>query len=180
MALEKFYKSLIIMILPVICSAQDTTPQPATPCQDDPRFSEFDFWLGEWDVHDAGGTFAGVNRIEKVHNGCLLTESWEGVGGLRGSSINFVDKVSGEWVQVWNDAIGGQVQIRGGIDEAGMRLEGTLHYVSNSKTLRFRGLWTPLDDGRVRQYFEQSEDGQSWSPWFEGFYTRRETGSGER
>ena len=31
-----------------------------------------------------------------------------------------------------------------------------------------------MDDGRVRQFFEQSNDeGETWSPWFEGFYTRQ-------
>jgi hypothetical protein len=39
----------------------------------------------------------------------------------------------------------------------------------------FRGLWTPLPDGRVRQFFEQSNDGgETWVPWFEGFYTRKD------
>jgi hypothetical protein len=34
-------------------------------------------------------------------------------------------------------------------------------------------LWTPLADGRVRQFFEQSDDdGTNWTPWFEGFYSR--------
>jgi len=45
--------------------------------------------------------------------------------------------------------------------------------VSNGVTAPFRGLWTPQPDGRVRQFFEQSDDGgKTWKPWFEGFYTR--------
>jgi len=32
-----------------------------------------------------------------------------------------------------------------------------------------------LPDGRVRQFFEQSTDGgETWTTWFEGFYTRKE------
>ena len=57
----------------------------------------------------------------------------------------------------------------------GMLLVGTLHSVGTGTTLPFRGLWTLLDDGRVRQFFEQSTDGgETWTPWFEGFYTRKE------
>jgi hypothetical protein len=59
--------------------------------------------------------------------------------------------------------------------DEGMRLVGTLHGVGSDTTLPFRGLWTPLPDGRVRQFFEQSnDDGTTWTPWFEGFYTRTE------
>ena len=71
---------------------------------------------------------------------------------------------------------GAQISIRGGMTEEGMLLTGQIHYVGNGTTAEFRGLWTPLEDGRVRQFFEQSGDGgESWSPWFEGFYTRRST-----
>ncbi|MEM1175942.1 MAG: hypothetical protein AAGI27_14120 [Pseudomonadota bacterium] len=170
-----------LLFLLGFCSAVFAQEQALpTPCLDDAAFAEFDFWLGDWDVHDAEGNFAGVNRISKVLDGCLLTESWKGVSGFRGSSVNFIDKASGEWVQVWNDASGGQIQVRGGLTDEGMRLIGTLHYVSNGKTFRFRGLWTPLEDGRVRQYFEQSEDGNSWTTWFEGFYTRHQEDAGKR
>jgi hypothetical protein len=79
-------------------------------------------------------------------------------------------------VQVWTDAGGGQINIRGGITDAGMLLTGQIHYASNGTTAPFRGLWTLQPDGRVRQFFEQSNDnGKTWEPWFEGFYTRTGT-----
>ncbi len=53
-----------------------------------------------------------------------------------------------------------------------MLLVGAIHYVGNGQTNPFRGLWTALDDGRVRQSFEQSDDGgETWVSWFEGFYS---------
>ena len=77
-------------------------------------------------------------------------------------------------MQVWNDASGSQINIRGGMSEDGMRMIGTIHYLNNGTTAGFRGLWTLLPDGRVRQFFEQqSADGVSWTPWFEGFYSRK-------
>ena len=146
----------------------------AFPCEHDELFAEFDFWVGEWDVHVAGGTFAGSNVIRRAERGCVLLENWTNASGGTGSSINYVDKITGEWVQIWNDASGSQINIRGGMTDEGMLLTGTIHSVANGKTAPFRGLWTPLPDGRVRQAFEQSPDeGKSWSPWFEGFYTRQ-------
>jgi hypothetical protein len=89
-------------------------------------------------------------------------------------SINYLDHATGEWVQIWNSAGGSQINIRGGLTDDGMLLEGTIHYVANDTTAKFRGLWTPLDDGRVRQFFEQfDEESQEWRPWFEGFYSRK-------
>ena len=64
--------------------------------------------------------------------------------------------------------------IRGKLAGEGMLLVGTIHYVANDTTVPFRGLWTALPDGRVRQFFEQyDEEGKVLATWFEGFYTRK-------
>ena len=154
--------------------AQDT--QPEFPCEDDPRFAEFDFWVGEWDVHTADGSYAGRNKITRVERGCVLLEQWNGASGGTGMSINYVEHSSGNWVQIWNASGGTQIDIRGGLMDDGMLLTGKIHYISSARTAEFRGLWTLLEDGRVRQFFEQSNDGgKTWAPWFEGFYTRTDT-----
>lgn len=145
----------------------------AFPCAHQEGFRDFDFWIGEWDVHLANGTQAGSNIIKSIERGCALTEHWTGASGGTGMSINYLDKSSGKWVQVWNAANGAQINIRGGLTDDGMLLEGYIHYVSNGTTAPFRGLWTLLPDGRVRQYFEQlNDDGKTWVSWFEAFYTR--------
>lgn len=146
----------------------------AFPCEHDAAFAAFDFWIGEWDVHAANGNYAGSNVIEKAQRGCVLIENWSSASGGGGMSINYLDKMTDEWVQVWNDAAGNQINIRGGLGDEGMLLVGTIHYVASGTTAPFRGLWTLLDDGRVRQFFEQSNDGGvTWATWFEGFYSRK-------
>ena len=148
--------------------------EAAFPCLSDPVFQEFDFWLGEWDVHTPDGQFAGTNSIRREEAGCVIIERWTGAGESTGSSVNYVDKSTGEWVQVWNSENGAQIYIRGGLTDDGMAMSGHLHNVAAGTTVPFRGLWTLLDDGRVRQFFEQSSDnGETWAPWFEGLYTRR-------
>jgi hypothetical protein len=147
----------------------------AYPCEYDDKFRAFDFWLGEWDVHVASGQLAGHNQITSEQHGCYLGESWTSASGGTGHSINYLDEATGEWVQIWNDAGGNQINIRGGLTDRGMLLVGTIHYVATDATLPFRGLWTPMEDGRVRQFFEQSNDGgETWAPWFEGFYSKAE------
>ena len=147
----------------------------AYPCRHQPGFGDFDFWIGEWDVAVANGTPAGTNSIQPAERGCVLIENWTNTTGGTGMSINYLDMATNEWVQVWNAEGGSQINIRGGLTEDGMAMEGTLHVVGSGTTLPFRALWTPLPDGRVRQYFEQSNDnGVTWTPWFEGFYTRKD------
>ncbi len=147
----------------------------AYPCEYDQQFKEFDFWIGKWDVHVASGQPAGYNEITRAERGCVLMEDWSNLSGGGGGSINYVDKITGEWVQVWNDASGSQINIRGGLTDEGMLLVGTLHSVGTGVTLPFRGLWTELQDGRVRQFFEQSNDGgETWVTWFDSYYTRQE------
>jgi len=145
----------------------------AYPCEHQDGFRDFDFWLGEWIVHASNGQHVGNNVIRSVERGCVITENWTDTSGGTGMSINYLDKATNEWVQVWNAGSGSQINIRGGLTDEGMALEGTIHYVATGVTAPFRGLWTALEDGRVRQYFEQSSDGgETWQPWFEGFYTR--------
>jgi hypothetical protein len=169
--------SIVFMVLVTVslnCGAQTAPAVAPTPCMDNVRFAEFDFWVGEWDVHTADGTFAGSNSITRAESGCLLMEKWTGAGGSTGMSINYFDGASGEWVQAWHAAGGTQIDIRGALGDNGMLLVGKIHTVANGETQDFRGLWTLLPDGRVRQFFEQSNDGgETWAAWFEGFYTRK-------
>jgi len=147
----------------------------AYPCAYDEAFLEFDFWVGDWVVHGPAGGLAGTNTIDKAERGCVLIENWKNTAGGTGMSINYVDKITGEWVQVWNAEGGSQINIRGGMTDDGMLLVGTLHTIGTGTTIPFRALWTALPDGRVRQFFEQSTDGgETWATWFEGFYTRAE------
>ena len=163
---------LIALFAAVTASAQ--APAPQFPCEEDERFAEFDFWLGEWDVHTKSGALAGSNVITSPYRSCVLIEKWTSARGGGGMSVNYLDHQSGEWVQVWNDASGSQINIRGGLTDEGMLLEGTIHNVSSGTTAPFRGLWTPLEDGRVRQFFEQYDEASGeWKAWFEGFYTRK-------
>jgi hypothetical protein len=148
----------------------------AFPCEHEEKVREFDFWLGDWVVHGPNGQLAGHNSIRSAERGCVITEHWQGAFGGTGMSINYLDKISGNWVQVWMAEGGSQIIISGGLTDDGMSLHGTLHTVGNGSTVPFRALWTPLPDGRVRQFFEQSnDDGKTWVPWFEGFYTRVQT-----
>ncbi|MCJ7556239.1 MAG: hypothetical protein MUP90_04905 [Gammaproteobacteria bacterium] len=152
--------------------AQEAVARPM-PCETDARHAEFDFWVGQWDVFLADGSKAGSNTISKTESGCLLVEHWTGARGSTGTSMNYFDTVVAQWVQVWVSGDRTIIDIRGGLHEGSMLLVGSIKDEANPAGAAFRGTWTLLEDGRVRQFFEQSTDvGATWTPWFEGFYVR--------
>lgn len=145
------------------------------PCVYSDKHREFDFWIGEWTVYNPQEQLAGTNSIQPAEGHCVLIERWTGSSGSTGMSINYYDPGKDKWVQQWIAPGGGVIFIEGGLDKNGaMVLAGTITTVQG-QTSPFRGTWTPLPDGRVRQFFEQSNDGgSSWTPWFDGYYVRQE------
>jgi hypothetical protein len=154
------------------CLLSGTLQAATPPCEEGPA-REFDFWAGEWDVRDAAGKQAGVNVISKEENGCVLEERWRSAAGITGQSYNYYDPDAKRWKQLWVSP-GTVLHMEGGLQDGSMRLEGPLQYLGQGRTTILRGTWTALPDGRVRQLFEESEDGgKTWTIWFDGYYTRR-------
>lgn len=148
---------------------------PAWGACDDSAFRQFDFWVGSWEVHGGDGRRAGHNDISREDGGCVLVERWQGAEGGSGYSMNFYDPAADHWRQLWVSA-DMRIDIAGGLVDDSMVLEGTIQYFQDGRTAPFRGTWTALEDGRVRQYFQESRDDE-WVDWFEGFYTRADPDS---
>ena len=152
--------------------AESAARPPPSPCAKG-TFRQFDFWVGEWEVRDAGGNIAGENRISKEENGCAIVEHWKSAKGGTGQSLNYFDPAANRWKQEWI-GLGIVLHMEGGVRNGAMIMEGPLQYISQNRVTRLRGIWMPLADGRVRQQFEEStDDGKTWLPWFDGYYTRR-------
>jgi hypothetical protein len=150
----------------------DTRPKP---CSSDPGFQAFDFWIGEWDVFDrSNGKMVGNNTISSIESGCALIEKWQGASGSTGTSLNLYDPLTKKWRQLWV-APGYNIDIVGGLDVKGsMVLEGVIHYYQGPMR-PFRGTWTALENGDVRQYFQEFDpDKEQWVDWFDGLYIKTE------
>ena len=99
--------SLVSMVLALGVGAT-TAPAAASataPCST-PAHREFDFWLGEWEVRAPDGKLAGINRIEREYDGCVLHERYTTERGYRGESLNVYDAARGVWHQTWVDNTG--------------------------------------------------------------------------
>jgi hypothetical protein len=165
---------LIRIVAALLLSAAALIAAPASsgPC-DAPENSEFDFWLGSWDV-SAHGRIVGHNDVARIQDGCTVTEDYRAVDGpYAGRSFNWWDPVASRWHQVWVDSGGTRLQLTGGLQDGSMVLAG--ERVRDGKLISDRITWTPNPDGTVRQHWEVSEDGGlSWGTLFDGLYTRSE------
>ena len=158
-------------LYPTIGFAQTPTNTPL-PCTDESHRA-FDFWVGDWIVTNAAGTEVGQNLIERTEGGCLLVENWTSAGGGTGKSMNYWDPREKRWKQVWVSSNGSVGYFNGGIADGAMVLQGDM-LAANGTALLLKGTWSVLDDGRVRQHFEQSTDqGATWSTWFDGYYAKK-------
>lgn len=141
------------------------------PCELDERYSELDFWVGSWDV-EVDGFAVGKNSIQPTLGGCAVVERWTDRDGRLGMSLFYVDRVSGDWKQVWVTD-GGMTKEKRLVERfpgGGVRFQGTIRLPSGKQVLD-RTTLTPLEGGRARQVIEQSDDGGAhWSTGFDAVY----------
>ncbi|HEX5756962.1 MAG TPA: hypothetical protein VFY12_11510 [Arenimonas sp.] len=133
---------------------------------------QFDFWLGEWEVHTPEGKLAGVNRISREYDGCVLHERYTGASGYTGESLNIFDAARQVWHQTWVDSGGTLLLLEGGLQDGAMVLGGRGR---NAKgvDVEHRITWTPNADGSVRQHWQARETDGEWKTVFDGRYTRK-------
>lgn len=146
---------------------------PPPPCSAE-QHRQFDFWIGEWEVHRADGVMAGTNTIRSILGGCVLAENWTSAKGNSGKSFNIYAAKDGRWHQTWVDDSGTLLEIAGGLSDGKMVMNGE-GKARDGADVKHRITWELLDDGRVRQHWQVSRDGgESWNDAFLGFYSRKE------
>jgi hypothetical protein len=164
--IRAFPAILIVMLLSVSVAAQQ---QKTPPCSE-PEARQFDFWVGDWEVH-ANGKVAGHNHISKIHGNCTLLEEYSAAeSAYEGKSFNYYDPTDGLWHQVWVDNSGLRLSLSGSFGDGHMQLSGSRTNPKGEKVTD-RITWTPSADGSVRQLWETSKDGgATWQVAFDGLY----------
>jgi hypothetical protein len=143
---------------------------PAPRCAG-PAYRQFDFWVGEWIVHNRKGEQVGTSRVEKIEDDCGIRENWRNARGITGQSTNVYRPASRTWVQVWAGSDGLTLVLEGTFDGQKMILEGE-SLGAKGERLHNRVTWSVQDAVKVRQLWEQSSDGgRTWTVAFDGVYT---------
>jgi hypothetical protein len=154
-----------------VLAAFTVTCSAAAPCES-ADYRQFDFWLGEWNVHTPDGKLAGVNRIEREYDGCVLHERYSTERGYKGESLNTYDPGRKVWHQTWVDNQGTLLLLEGRFRGTSMVLEGRTNE-PGGKVTRHRITWSPSPDGSVRQHWESAEGSGKWKTAFDGRYNRK-------
>ena len=170
-------RSLLVLSLLLFASpfapARAQQPPPQAPCKSRPEYRQFDFWVGEWDVRNPQGQQAGTNSVQLILGDCVVFENWTGARGGHGKSFNVYNAAKGKWQQTWVDNSGGVLELFGEYKDGAMRLAGETKRPDGKVTTE-RLTFTKLDDGGVRQLWEQSTDGgKTWTIAFDGTYVRK-------
>jgi hypothetical protein len=180
--------SVIALLIAVQSGSSAPVAPPIPPCAT-AGHSQFDFWVGEWDVYPNvpvdpknGKTKNGKtlpliahSRIEKLYAGCAIRENWMPVGGTGGGSLNNYDPATKRWHQTWVGSAAGRVEFEGGLTGDRMVLTGFWAGVNGpGQDALIRMSYIPQPDGSVRQQGEQSTDhGLTWGPNFDFIYRKR-------
>jgi ketosteroid isomerase-like protein len=153
------------------CVALYAAASKPLPCSA-PVYRQFDFWLGEWDVFEEGGSVREAQvTVARIQNDCGLREQYEGTDGSSGESLSMYDTSAAEWRQTWLSNRGQVVFIHGTLQGEAMTLSGTGDSSGGHRLVR--GVWKPENAG-VRETAEtSSDDGKTWTPWFDLSFRKR-------
>ena len=159
-------------------SAQTTTPAPVQPAPPPPACtaaerSQFDFWVGKWDVYPTGkDRLVAHSLIEKLYGDCAIRENWMPLGAPGGGSLSSYDPKTKKWHQNWVDSSGATVTFDGGWDGSRMVIEGMWPDVLGpGKDAVVRMVYWRMADGSVRQVGSTTVDsGKTWQPSFDFTY----------
>jgi len=164
--------TLVVLGAIAMSSSSPTTAQTAVPACSAPEHRQFDFWVGEWNVHGLAGKLAGTNSIRREIGGCVLHERYDTGRGYNGESFNVYDEARKVWHQTWVDSGGLLLVLEGGIRDGKMVLEGQTVGM-DQKTTKHRITWSANPDGTVRQLWESTGSNGEWTVAFDGKYTRK-------
>jgi len=129
-----------------------------------PVYRQFDFWVGDWDAFDVGSpTKVAHARIDRILDGCVLREDYQGADGHKGQSFTIYDAARKVWHQSWVTNRGELLVIEGKSEAGEMVLTGENH----AKGTIVRGVWKPENGGVRETAVSSSDGGTTWKPWFD-------------
>lgn len=164
-------KLLVIVILAVMTSCGMIAQQKAHPCTS-PGCSQFDFWLGEWDL-TWNDTIKGTNSVKKILGGCVVNENFNNPAGhFAGMSWSVYDPSKSEWKQTWVDNQGGYIVLTGKYINDQMILSTAPRLSPQGKNIVSRMVFYHIKADSFDWNWESSTDNLTWDVNWQIHYQR--------
>jgi hypothetical protein len=171
---------LVVAGSAVVCRSLPADPDASASKQcSSPEYRRLDFWAGDWDVFDVGGSGRPIAhaRVDVILDGCALREVYEQTDGLTGQSFTIYDAPRKTWHQSWVTNRGQLLTIEGDFHGGSLTLQGR-QFSSDAREKIVRGVWKPEGEG-VRETAHTSDDGgATWRLLFDIRFQRRKARAG--
>lgn len=166
--------TLLVFIMLFFSNIITAQNQQKAPCSGE-KYSQFDFWEGNWNVYDKTGKLVGTNQLIKMQSNCVMQENWVSkTGPSRGTSYNYYNRTDDSWNQVWVDNSGFSLVLKGKLIEKGkMVLKSDIITTKKGKYYN-RITWTKNKDNSLTQVWEYlNENNKVISEAFRGIYKKK-------
>lgn len=146
-------------------------PQPCTA----PECSQFDFWLGKWDLID-NDTVKASNVITKEMDGCMIHERFNNPAkNYKGESWSMYSPGLKKWQQTWVDNLGTYITLSGVFENGEMTLYTEPHTSNGMKTIKRMVYYNIKKDSFDWRWESSMDDGKTWQENWLIHYKRKKT-----
>jgi len=167
---QKHWLWIIVISFISLSAAAQNAQKPCTA----PEASEFDFWVGNWDLYSAD-TLTGTNTIYKIMDGCTVQENFESKkASYSGKSWSMYSPQLKQWQQTWVDNQGGYIVLNGKFENGAMTLTTAAQKLPNGKEQVYRMVYHNISKDSFDWDWESTTDnGASWKSGWHIHYKRK-------
>lgn len=166
-------RTTFLLILLTLSSFINVHAQDNCACCS-PKHAEFDFWVGEWEVHTTENKKLGESTVQKMEKDCIVQEHWRGKSGVTGRSFNYYDPEDQSWNQLWLDSGGSRLELKGKYKDGSIVMQSRLTKGKKIDWYYDRITWTKIDENTVSQLWEiLNSNEQRVTVAFHGVYRRK-------
>ena len=169
-------KQFILLQVVFLIGLSATSQKPCSR----PEFRQFDFWIGEWEAFAPNGNKGGDSKISIILDSCVILEEWTSANAQQGliysgKSFNMYNAATHQWQQTWVDNTGNTTEFLRGEGKDGKIIYYADKVVdAKGKNFIRRLTFTKLDNDKVRQLGERSDDGgKTWTTEYDLEYRRK-------
>ncbi len=158
--MKNFIPFVFLLVVAQNIFAQNNAAQK--PCSS-PEGSQFDFWIGEWDL-TWNDTSHGTNTILKIMDGCTVNENfYDPAMKYSGSSWSVYNPQKKIWEQTWVDNQGGYISLTGKFENNEMTLVTAPNKLPNGTEMIYRMVFYNINPEAFDWRWQSSKDnGSTW------------------